>query len=200
MQYEEKLNYLQKKISQWNRRHFGNVQQVRVNQLKAELEEIHKQERTDMTQQKEEQLIAELDDWLLREEILWKQRSRAIWLEEGDSNTKYFHAFANSTKKSNTIESQTGLVEDDPKKIKDIIAEHFKKVFGMTRLISQQELQTNLSCLHSKITTQHNAILLAPYTAAQVTKELEADSPLEVESKQTLPSGFGKIKQVFPVV
>lgn len=38
-------------------------------------------------------------DW----EETWKPKSRAIWLQTRDGNTKFFHKFSNGRKASNTI-------------------------------------------------------------------------------------------------
>ncbi|KAL9688236.1 hypothetical protein QQ045_032655 [Rhodiola kirilowii] len=161
--------------------------------VRDELEMIYKQPRDDVSQQRESLLISELDDWLQREEILWRQRSRITWLHDGDNNTKYFHAFASSRRKSNTIsrlEDLNGQVETDTSKITNIITDHYCRLFQSSSSISPQELLVHLQCLSRKISDHQNAILLEPYSAAEVTRAMFQLHPMKAPGKDGFNVAF----------
>jgi hypothetical protein len=51
------------------------------------------------------EVIRDLENSTLQEEISWQQKSRVLWLKEGDKCTNFFHRIANSNRRSNAIES-----------------------------------------------------------------------------------------------
>ncbi|KAL9685630.1 hypothetical protein QQ045_023081 [Rhodiola kirilowii] len=198
--FEDKLMLLQDHLTKWNRTKFGNVQ-AKIKDLKVKLEEMSGKERTELSIQQEHQLTSDLDDWLHREEILWRQRSRALWLDDGDNNSKYFHAYASSRKKLNSITrliDGTGEATTDPGRIKDIITQHYRGFFGQSNSISLQEILFNIECLQGKVTDQYNAMLTAPYTEQEITRAVFQLHLMKAPGKDGFNAAFYQV--CWPIV
>ena len=65
------------------------------------------------------------------EEINCRQKSRALWLHEGDNNTRFFHRIANSNRRFNTIGclSINGAITMDQEEIGEGLVNFYNHLF-----------------------------------------------------------------------
>jgi hypothetical protein len=54
---------------------------------------------------KREEYSRSLERSIYLKDVSWGQKSRALWLKDGDNNAKFFHRLANSHKRHNSIKS-----------------------------------------------------------------------------------------------
>nr|XP_016506828.1 PREDICTED: uncharacterized protein LOC107824548 [Nicotiana tabacum] len=82
---------------------------------------------------REKQLLQNIEKWEKIQEQVIRQRSRANWIQLGDSNTKYFHAYMKSRQARNKVsyiltENQQKLT--DPKQIQQEFMQFFQNLLG----------------------------------------------------------------------
>ncbi|GLT55575.1 hypothetical protein SLA2020_286860 [Shorea laevis] len=131
----QKLRALKIDLKKWNEEVFGDVGQRKKEMIEglseldlvAEGRSLNEEEKS-----KRVEYSKELERSIFMEEVSWRQKSRALWLKEGDNNTKFFHRLANSNRRHNSIES---LVVDgdtivDSDRIKDHIVEFYKTLYA----------------------------------------------------------------------
>ncbi|KAK6118865.1 hypothetical protein DH2020_047396 [Rehmannia glutinosa] len=93
-----------------------------------------------------EEFEGDIEKMVMQKEDFWKQQSGNLWLERGDSNTKYFHAQASARRAKNHI---SGLVSShgdfcsDWQGMREIIADYFENLFQSSNP-SDEELKTVL--------------------------------------------------------
>jgi hypothetical protein len=120
----------------------------------------------------------------LMEEISWRQKSRALWLREGDKNTRFFHRLANLHRRHNSISSLLiyGELSSEPDSIADCITQFYHNLF------------TEVDCRRPSLDGLDFSMLFAE-DAVELEKPFEEDEVLGVVhgfvgDKALGPDGF----------
>lgn len=88
-----KLKRMKRRLKDWSRTTFGE----RINKKNSLLNEpaeldlaLESRVLTEEETMVGATIIVELDDLAKNEEASWRQKSRVLWLKEGDNNTRFF--------------------------------------------------------------------------------------------------------------
>ncbi|XP_019246277.1 PREDICTED: uncharacterized protein LOC109225925 [Nicotiana attenuata] len=121
-------------VTQWNRHTFDNIFHKKRRML-ARIAGIQKSPNYQFSSYMlnlESNLTSELDSILKNEEDFWKLKSRINWLNEGDSNTKFFHTSTLNKRRRNRIlflKEESGSWLYDQGDIKASIVSFFKNLY-----------------------------------------------------------------------
>ena len=130
-----KLKNCGDKLLSWSRQSFGSIKRSidmkskRLN--RAELEAAKGNGDTYLIWS----LQTELNESLDKEIQIWHQRSRALFLREGDRNTRYFHSKASQRFRRNRIlglRNELNVWCSEDFQIKAIATQYYQTLFSLT--------------------------------------------------------------------
>ncbi|KAK4409405.1 hypothetical protein Sango_0013500 [Sesamum angolense] len=90
----EKIRASRLDLLQWDWIVFGNIRS-RTQNLNQWISKLYQNVLTAENKAEIGMLKNEVEDMASKEETMWKQRAKALWLAEGDRSTSFFHARAN---------------------------------------------------------------------------------------------------------
>lgn len=126
---------MHKELRTWHSTHHGQMRVQLDNTKKAILFFDQIEEKRNLTEGEFifRQLLRQRSFHLAKlMEIKWSQRARCKWLAEGDDNTRFFHAYASSRLRQNTIISiqHEGQTYTDEEVIRAIFLRHMERFLG----------------------------------------------------------------------
>jgi hypothetical protein len=113
---------------------FGDVG-VRRQHLECKLQALDAKESlaslSDEERLRREDYKLELEKVAHLEEVSWRQKSRVLWLKEGDNNTKFFHKMANSHRRYNYMErvEVAGVVYEEDSAVREKLVHFYKSLY-----------------------------------------------------------------------
>ena len=105
----------------------------------------------------------EINEIQVREEMMWNQRFRALWLKWGDRNTKFYHATASQRRRKNWIMGLQNSFEEwqeDKEEIRRTILDYFETIYKSDQPTS---FEASLNSITTLISPDMNEELLADF-------------------------------------
>ena len=175
----QKLRALKGDLKVWNKLVFGDVG-IKRQQLECELQAYDDKESLTSLSPEEhilrEVCKAELESVAHLEEVLWRQKSRILWLKEGGNNTKFFHKMANSHRRYNYMDKVEvdSFVFEEESEIREKLVDFYESLYQE----SETWRPTVDGLEFDVITANESALLKRQFDkdeVLQVVKDLQGD-------------------------
>ena len=134
--FMRKLQFVKAKLKEWNKASFGELNE-RKKSILFELANFDtiEQERGLTFELLVQRALrkGELEEWILREEIIWRQKTRVKWVKDGDCNSKFFYKVVNGRRNRKYIKvlgNERGLMLNNSESIKEEILMYFEKLYS----------------------------------------------------------------------
>lgn len=99
--FHDKIKTCSSSLAGWGKEITGNFKKIIAHNNKILRTTRGRRDDFSVKQFREES--KRLTEILTQREVFWKQRSKQLWLKEGDQNSKNFHVSAKTRRKSNQI-------------------------------------------------------------------------------------------------
>lgn len=121
---------------------------------------------------------------------MWRQRSRATYLREGDRNTKWFQWRATWRKKKNKIsklKDSVGVWKEDREGLQELTRNFFQGLYKKEDDVNPHEL---LNLVKRTVTDDMNMALTKGFSAEEISNSLFQIGPLKAPGPDGFPAHF----------
>ncbi|PKI31207.1 hypothetical protein CRG98_048402, partial [Punica granatum] len=140
----------------------------------------------------EEKLIAELEENLTGKDLIWRQKSRELWLKEGDRNTKFFHLSTVVRRSSNriaAIKDNNGDWVQDYQGMGNYFLKNFQELFNTSHPDIPDDME---ELINQVISQEENESLTRIPDDQEILTALNSIPNLKAPGPDGIPSLFYK--------
>ena len=162
-----KIHDCRRSLCSWSRNSFSNIK-ARIKEVERLLRQAEENSMQGRDHHRVSKLRGELHSLLAKEERLWRQRSRAEWLQAGDRNTGYFHCRATQRQLRNCVTQlriRDGQWITSYAQVPPLFVEYYNSIFQTANPEQVEEVVENIPQV---VTKEMNSQLIREYTAAEV--------------------------------
>ena len=176
-------------LAWWNHNIFGNVRK-QLAKKKEVLIQAEKKAQEIGQNTRVRALKEEINILLNREARMWSQKSRTLWLRNGDKSTRFFYCQATQRFRKNLIR---GIMDEsnnwrvDLNEIAALLIKYYQDLFTSSKPNSQGAA---LEHIPNVITDHMNAALIAPFREDEVKEALKQMAPLKTLGPDGMPPLF----------
>ncbi|KAL8091605.1 hypothetical protein AgCh_034018 [Apium graveolens] len=160
-----KVQQCGEKLEVWGREVTGCFSK-RIKECKMQLKQ-YRNGRDVQSLQKYKEAQQQLHLVLDQKEIFWRQRSKQLWLQSGDKNTKYFHAASSSRRRTNKIQKlkdENGSWVKWQDGLKELLTNYYQELYSSSQVDSDEVI----NCVKPKISEEQNVQLMKEITEEEV--------------------------------
>ncbi|XP_059066552.1 uncharacterized protein LOC131857829 [Cryptomeria japonica] len=139
----KKLRHVKDKAKKWNREVFGDIF-IQKSAIQEELglirDKVQNEGYVNDNFAKESEVLSKYHKIIAREETFWRQRSRSLWLKDGDKNTRFFHISTLKHMVANRIGHlvKNGRRIDNEDEISGVVVEFFADLMKKDTLLDSE--------------------------------------------------------------
>lgn len=165
--FSSKIQHTKNALKDWNKNVFGNIHQ-KIKQLHQTIDHLQTLPPDSTNLQLEAAAAYTLAELERREAVFWKEKAKTRWIEEGDSNTHYFHVTTLIHRRYNLVTNildANNLWVTDMNHIGAQFESYFKQIFSSGHVLCPEEAR----CLfYSSLSAHNNATLTACPSPAEI--------------------------------
>ena len=184
-----KVQFCGEKLTEWSKNSFGNVKKTLEEKINL-LSKIEMDAARGGDPLRVKALQLEINNMLDKENLMWQQRSRALFLKSGDRNTAYFHSKASQRFRRNWILGLKNTQNEwctEESQIKNIAVDYYQALFSSS---SPSKLEKILNKVQPSVTEPMNLTLLKDFSREEVELALSQMEPIIAPGPDGMPPIF----------